>query len=62
MDYINKVQIVSRKPLDEGFEYFIRMPNRRMVTLISDRDMIVGNEVYISYTYFGGEFFNICFL
>lgn len=61
MNDIRKVEIISKKPLEKGFEYFIRMPNRRMITLISERDLPVGNSAYVVCNYFAGEFFNVSF-
>lgn len=61
MNDIRKVEIISKKPLENGFEYFIRMPNRRMITIKSERDLPVGNSAYVVCTYFAGEFLNVSF-
>lgn len=58
---IRKVEIVSRKDVDSGFEYYIRMPNRRMIMIFSDRELDVGAKVYIVCDYVRGNFENVKF-
>lgn len=62
MPDIKKVEIISKKPLEKGFEYFLRMPNRRMISIKSDRDLPVGNFAYVSCEYFAGNFENVSFV
>lgn len=59
---IRQVQIISKREIDNGFEYYIRMPNRRMLVVLSERDFPVCAKVYVSCDYVFGNFCNIEFL
>ena len=59
---IRQVQIISKREIDNGFEYYIRMPNRRMLVVLSERDFTVCAKVYVSCDYVLGNFCNIKFL
>lgn len=61
METIKEVTIVSKKEVGDNFEYAIRLQNRRMYIVVSDRDLTVGNKVYIMCNYFCGECSNIVF-
>lgn len=61
MQYIKKVMVVSKKNSESGFEYFLRMPNRRMISIFSEKDVMVGTEMYVLYDYISGEFHNVIF-
>ena len=58
---IRKVEIISRKEIDDGFEYYVRMPNRRMIKMTSDRELDVGIKVYVVCDYIHGNFENVKF-
>lgn len=58
---IKKVEIISRKEINDGFEYYIRMPNRRMIKMTSDRELDVGTTVYVVCDYIHGNFENLKF-
>lgn len=61
MQYIKKARVISKKNSESGFEYFLRMPNRRMISIFSEKDVVVGTELYVLYDYIHGEFHNVVF-